>query len=334
MARESLDSWEELAFYSLLKSPFLFPSLALHLMIFYFLATGIFLVNPDQPIVSIPINLLEVGEGRSQDKSIGPDRGPGGPRTLPKLGNPEIPRQSSGKLDTGSPESMTPSKQSSPAPEVAPALPGPKVLAEAPRPFAVKETSLDSLVQLPTKDSAKNLAPAINPEATPKSLTAIKGHGEEEAIRALKEGMQIPGALKGGGTGTGPYGVPGGSKEGTGIRGGGTGTGAGGGGLSALSSPDFVPYLERIKKRVQSVWQYPEGIPGNHQVNLLFVLDRAGKLVRVEVLDSTDSRLDSSALQAMKRASPFPPIPEGLKELAGWPLRMRFNIDFGVKVAR
>jgi TonB family protein len=108
----------------------------------------------------------------------------------------------------------------------------------------------------------------------------------------------------------------------------------GSGGLAALSSPDFGPYLERIKKRVQSVWKYPEGISGTHQVNLLFVLDRGGGLVRVEVLDSTDSKLDGSALQAMRNASPFPPIPDTLKELAGWPLRMRFSIDFGVKVAR
>jgi len=109
---------------------------------------------------------------------------------------------------------------------------------------------------------------------------------------------------------------------------------AGSGGLAALSNPDFGPYLERIKKRVQSVWKYPEGISGTHQVNLLFVLDRGGSLVRVEVLDSTDSKLDRSALQAMRNASPFPPIPDSLKELAGWPLRMRFSIDFGVKVAR
>lgn len=103
---------------------------------------------------------------------------------------------------------------------------------------------------------------------------------------------------------------------------------------SALSSPDFGPYLEMIKKRVQSVWKYPEGIAGRHEVNVLFVLDRGGSLVRAEVLDSTDSKLNSGALEAMKRAAPFPPIPESLKELAGSPLRIRFNIDFGVRLTR
>jgi TonB family protein len=80
-----------------------------------------------------------------------------------------------------------------------------------------------------------------------------------------------------------------------------------------LSSPDFAPYLEMIKKRVQSVWKYPEGMTGSHRINVIFILDRAGKLVRAEVADSTDPRLNNSALQAMRIASPFPPIPESLR---------------------
>jgi TonB family protein len=334
MARKNLDGLGELALYSLLKNPFLVPSLVLHLMIFYFLATHISLLNPDQFIVPIPISFLELGGGRSQDKSIGPDRGAGGPRTSPKLGKPEIPRQSSGRVNTGSSESSTPSKESAPAPEVAPALPGPKVLAEVPRPFAVKETSADSLVQLPTKDSAKNFAPAVNPEIIAKSLAATKGTGETEAIRALKEGTQIPGALKEGGTAMGPYGVPGGSREGSGTRGGGTGAGSGGGsnsGLKGTSGRDYNQYLKLIEKRVFSVWRYPDSVTGVQKVSVRFTLDRAGKLTEAEVLDSTDSRINSSAIEAMKKASPFPPIPEGLKDLAGEPLIIRFTLAIRVR---
>ncbi len=334
MAKEKTESWGELALYSLLTNPFLLPSLALHLMLLYLLGTAVLSVSPDLSNISIPIKLIELGEGRSQDKSIGPERGPGGPRTQPKLGRPEIPRQSSGKLNDGSAENITPSKDSIPPPHVAPALPGPKVLADVPRPLSVKESSPDSLVQLPTKDAHRSLAQSLNPELSQRSLTAIKGTGEGEGIRALKEGAQIPGALKGGGSATGPYGVPGGSRDGIGTRGGGSGTGTGGGSRSGLSSPDFAPYLEMIKKRVQSVWKYPEGVPGRHVVYLSFVLDRGGNLVRVKVLESTDSRLDRSATEAMKRASPFPPIPESLKEIAGDEIGIRFNVDFGLKIAR
>jgi TonB family protein len=89
-----------------------------------------------------------------------------------------------------------------------------------------------------------------------------------------------------------------------------------------------------IKKRVQAVWKYPEGLSGAHQVNIIFVLDRAGKVVRAEVADSSDPRLAQGAIQAMRTASPFPPIPDSLRELAGWPLRIKFNVELGVKTHR
>ncbi len=101
--------------------------------------------------------------------------------------------------------------------------------------------------------------------------------------------------------------------------------------VSSLSSPDFNAYLNKIKNRVNAVWKYPQGISGRHKVYLSFVLDRAGTLVQVKVIESPDSKLDNSALQAMKRASPFPPIPESLKGLAGEEIGIRFTIDLGLK---
>lgn len=335
MAKEAAGRWGELALYSLVKNPFLLPSLALHLLLFYLLGTAALSVNPDES--SIPIKLIELGTGKSLDKSIGPDHGPGGPRALPKLGFPEIPRQRSGRLDAGSLETTTPGKEPASAPENVPPLPQPKRIADVGRlqPFTVKETSPGSLIQLPTKDTASNFAPAVNPDSNQKSLAALKGKGDGEGIRALSEGTQIPGALKATGTGTGPYGLPEGIREGKGASGGGTGIGSGGGSLSGLSSnPDFAPYFKMIESRVRSVWQYPEGISGRHEIYLSFALDRAGKLIRVEVMDSKDSRLSKSAVEAMKRASPFPPIPESLKSLAGEELGFRFTVDNEVKGAQ
>jgi TonB family protein len=332
MTQETANTWGELAFFSLVRSPFFLSSLALHLLLFYVLAMVSLSVKTDE--VAIPISLIEFGEGTSRDKSIGPGQGPGGPRTQPKRGIPEIPRQSSGKLAEGSPESAVPSKESTPAPEAAPALPQPKALADARlRPFAVKESSPDSLVQLPMKDAPTNF-PAINTEAVARASSATKGAGEGEGIRALKEGMQIPGALKGGGSGVGPYGVAGGTRDGKGIAGGGTGTGLGGGsssGLRGARSGDLSQYLKLIEKRVFSVWKYPDEVTGVQKVSVRFTLDRAGKLTQAEVLDSSDSRINASALEAMKRASPFPPIPENMKELAGEPLVIRFTVAISVR---
>jgi protein TonB len=199
-----------------------------------------------------------------------------------------------------------------------------------------KETSPDSLVRLPTREAPTQLpgsATADN-EMNQKSLAALKGVGDGPGIKALKEGAQIPGALKGTGSGIGPYGVPGGSKSGTGLAGGGTGTGSGGGsstGLKGISNADYNQYLNQLKKRVESVWKYPENVSGVQKVAIRFTLDRAGKLTLAEVLDSSDARLNGSALDAVRRASPFPPIPESLKDLANEPMIIRFEVAIRVR---
>jgi TonB family protein len=189
---------------------------------------------------------------------------------------------------------------------------------------------------LPTKAAPTQLpgSAAADLEANQQSLAALKNSSSSAGIKALKEGTQIPGALSGAGTGTEPYGVPGGSRSGSGIAGGGTGTGVGGGsatGLKGLPSADYNQYLNQLKKRVESVWKYPEGVSGVQKVAILFTLDRAGRLIQSEVLDSTDARLNASAVEAMKRASPFAPIPESLKDLANTPLRMQFTVSIRVR---
>ena len=189
-----------------------------------------------------------------------------------------------------------------PAPKPPPPLPAPKVLARSPvKPTRLPHESAEALVRLPTRESK----PVTTPVLTLETTTA---EPQEEIAR---EPLNLPKELLEGAERPSTSGSP-----------------------SALSSPDFAPYLEMIKKRVQSVWAYPDGMSGKQRVDLSFVLDQGGQLVRVEVLGSTNSELDESALQAVKRASPFPPIPQSLTELAGWPLRIRFTVDFGVKIAR
>ena len=72
-------------------------------------------------------------------------------------------------------------------------------------------------------------------------------------------------------------------------------------------------------------------VAGIQKVAVRFTLDRGGKLIQAEVVDSSDSRLNASAVEAMKRASPFPPIPENLKELANEPLIIRFTVSIRVR---
>jgi len=182
-------------------------------------------------------------------------------------------------------------------------LPAPKIVAEAPskKPATFTPESVSAMIQLPTRQSSSAQAPRLEVGSAP--VTAVEAFSKEE--------LMLPKGL---------------------IHG--EGTPAVAGKASAMQSPDFTPYLEMIKRRVESVWSYPEGIAGIQKVNLLFVIDPGGKVVRAEVIDSTQPELDASVLQAVRNASPFPPIPESLKDLAGWPLRIRLTVDFGLKVAR
>lgn len=333
-------SSEEAGLLSLFRSPFLLPSLIFHgLLLLLALRTAALTIV--KPIAEAPISvqLMEVRTGSSETKSIGPGQGPGGPKTMPKLGLPIPPRQQTGKLDSGSVDSTARAVNTESAAEPKPVLlPGPKVLATDSRHETInpKESSPDSLVRLPTKEAPTNLpgSTATDLALNQQSLAALKGTGEGTGIRALKDGAQVPGALKGTGTGTAPYGVPGGIKSGTGIAGGGTGIGSGGGsstGLKGIPAADFNNYFNQLKRRVESVWKFPDGVSGLQKVGVVFTLDRSGRLIKADVLESSDPRLNSGAVEAMKKASPFPPIPESLKDLANEPLRMQFTVTVGIR---
>lgn len=338
-AQSSIDGGD-LNLIHLVRSPFLVSSIFFHglVLLLTMRAATLTVVKPPSE-TPISVQLLEARDGVSRDRSIGPGIGPGGPRTMPRVGTPVAPAERRGSSSKGSLESSAPAQtpvDPAPAPRPAP-LAGPKVLADT-RADAVnvKETSPDSLVQLPTQAAPTELAahPAAPLEAGPRSGAALKSAAEPAGIRALKEGTQIPGALKGTGSGIGPMGVPGGGAAGTGMTGGGTGAGTGGGsasGLRGVSGADYSRYLSQLKKRVESVWKYPDGVAGVQRVAILFTIDRAGRLVKSEVLESTDSRLNASAVEAMQRAAPFSPIPENLKDLANTPLRMQFTVTIGVR---
>jgi TonB family protein len=332
--------WEDGNIFSVFLSPFLFPSVILHALFIVFVvrAVSLNLANPVQD-APITVQLADLREGRPVSQSIGAARGPGGPRELPRLGTPIAPAPSTGKLDGGSIEAAAPSPsvESPPAPPKPVPLPGPKVLAANTRSEYVNanETAPDSLVRLPTKAAPTQLPGGAATDTRQNALAGVKGGLEGPGIKALNEGAQIPGALKGTGTGLEPSGVPGGSRSGTGSAGGGTGTGTGGGsigGLRGASNADFNRYLEQLERRVKSVWKYPDEVAGVQEVAVRFSLDRAGKLIHAQVLDSSDTRLNASAVEAMKRASPFPPIPENLaKELANEPLIVRFRVSIRVR---
>src|SRR5215831_12611609 len=99
MTSDVSTGWGDLGLLSLFRSPFLFPSLLLHAMLFLLVwRAATFSIARQEPPISV--QLLDVSSAGSDTKSIGPGKGPGGPRTLPKLGTPTPPAERTGKLDT------------------------------------------------------------------------------------------------------------------------------------------------------------------------------------------------------------------------------------------
>ncbi len=108
--------------------------------------------------------------------------------------------------------------------------------------------------------------------------------------------------------------------EGT-LRGSG-GTGSSlrpGGSLSTadcLGRSEVQVYMGVVKDRMYDRWQLPPGVPSDQKVTLKFVLDVAGSALLVELVRASDNALGASAVDALRAASPFPPIPERARCLA------------------
>jgi TonB family protein len=206
------------------------------------------------------------------------------------------------------PAASDPEREEKAPPVEAPPLPGPKALTDIPPHEALdfSRRPVEELLRLPGRSPALGHAPV--------DAAAVK----PSPSGALSAGDSVPERLRNGSDATAAA-----DRRSTNST-----------ASPAMTRADFGPYLDMIRKRVQSVWKYPGGISGSHQVNVVFVIDRSGNLGQARVLDSTNQSLNESALQAMKLASPFPPIPESLKELAGTPVRVRFHVDFGINAGR
>lgn len=193
------------------------------------------------------------------------------------------------------PKALPKPKSISPTALPTPTLRPPKVLAKSPV-GRVSDVAApgDPLVRLPTT------------QATPAISASDVGIGDSAVSDVTADLAGIP-------------------KE---LMQGKASTGRGRGGQS-LNRADVGAYLKAIQARVKSVWRYPRGIRGLHNVSFSIVLDKAGKLVSVKVLNSSHSGLNASATEAVKLAGPFPPMPQDLQWLAGQPIGLRFKVNLG-----
>jgi len=78
----------------------------------------------------------------------------------------------------------------------------------------------------------------------------------------------------------------------------------------ATAADDAAAYLDQVERRIMAVWKMPPNAKGL-KVVIRLRLERSGRVSDVRVEKSSgDKQVDTSAVQAARRASPFPPVPD------------------------
>jgi protein TonB len=101
----------------------------------------------------------------------------------------------------------------------------------------------------------------------------------------------------------------------------------GGARLTALNAPEiqYISYFAGIKRKIELVWGYPAGANGiEGDVIIDFVIARNGRLESVNIIRGSGHKaLDDEATGAIRKASPYSPIPAEYK-IANLQIRAHF----------
>lgn len=109
------------------------------------------------------------------------------------------------------------------------------------------------------------------------------------------------------------------------IRGsGGTGTSTASG-SSCFGLPAVQSYLGDVEYRTLERWKLPPGVDPDQRVTLRFRIDVAGSASKVSLINADDNALGVSAIDALRSASPFPPIPDSARCLSRVPITATFS---------
>lgn len=109
---------------------------------------------------------------------------------------------------------------------------------------------------------------------------------------------------------------------------GGTGTVLGGGDPDCDTRPEVRAYMDQIKQRTLARWATSGNAPaGRVRARLRFQVDVGGSASRVEMVSADDPRVGSSVVDALRAASPFPPMSDRVRCLADSQLTATFTLE-------
>jgi TonB family protein len=92
-----------------------------------------------------------------------------------------------------------------------------------------------------------------------------------------------------------------------------------------LGRAEVRQYLDEVEARTISRWVLPPGVKADQKVTLQFKLDVAGSATSVSLKKASDNALGASAVDALRAAAPFPPMPDAARCLAQVPITATFT---------
>jgi TonB family protein len=245
---------------------------------------------------------------------IAPDK----PKETAPLGNPARPPGP----DVPEPEKprpvAPPAVKSPPSPPARPVPPAPRV-AEAPKPAprapAPREVAKPAPPPAPPTPKGEEPAyegrsaqalpetPKAPPEPQPQQQPAAPSPGSEPRVASVPQAASPPGM----------YRKPGGGGGFQGGQGGVVGQAV------PLDTPDpnYREYMQKVRQRIYANWGYPyeaqtRGLHGKLVIE--FHIGKDGQLLKAEIIETSgETILDAFALNAVKLAQRYPPLPDAMR---------------------
>lgn len=251
------------------------------------------------PLLGDPVY---VKRGEPLFVDITPDK----PEEKAPLGNPARPVDPDVKRPEEPPNAAAP-----PAPKLAeaPKPPAPKAAPRAPEPpkqVAKAEPRQSEPQAKSPEPQAAAPQSAAKPEASPQSAQPSPSAPSRPSPPQVASAR--PPSI---------YRQPGG---GGGLKGGGYAGVEGDAVPLDTPEPKYQDYFNKIREKIKANWVYPweagsRGIEGD--LNIEFVIAKDGHLQYIELRrPSSVTLLDNAALNAVKLAQPFPPVPDALAKQA------------------
>ena len=99
--------------------------------------------------------------------------------------------------------------------------------------------------------------------------------------------------------------------------------------VNKTTSPEFAPYMDRLKVMVKRHWQPPK-VDCKTRCVVNFTINSSGQLLSLRVDSSSGNpQMDVAGLEAVKATVPFEALPKGTPEQAD----IKFAFDYDPKFA-